>query len=528
MSDEALADFIAITAAPYDQAKIFLEMAGGNVELAVNIFLQNSDGPQDVAMQPTAAPAQRTLQPPPPPPAFDPPSRSSCSWWGLVWPKMEEPPEAWRLQRLDNASCELPCGILQPKNGPCGVLSVVHAFLLVDQHKKEPEDIKVSREAVLDIICGIIDRSRPDQCAPFRLVRPKRPGLYGPAVAYEITELQDLTATKAEVHARGFEMAGPGGVLDLLHSVVLTRGEELIKKEVREFGGELPLVAEQHGAWLCTTELMGLLMRGAACANVGAFLANGSRNSFWDGMPFGLLSKDEQQSGIPVAEGLKTPSSPVWIIHGGDHFTVAWSKQAPAATRGARFTLFHWNGLPPGGPRLAELSIVAVKGALTGGPEKPKFYKPEPGEVEEFIQADPEDKKDLPDKFRQWRFEVVLARDDPDVQGEPRPPHFPAQPKFNQEDPRYQRPGPWRCRLCYARRYQTCDFALVEGSADYCPKCKKPRKECGWSLWVPFADLPASMQQKIRLQFSKKLESILWTKWPDATVESSHGPLPDC
>ena len=56
----------------------------------------------------------------------------------------------------------------------------------------------------------------------------------------------------------------------------------------------------------------------------------------------------------------------------------------------------------------------------------PKFYKPEPGEIEEaernqdsvpflksslgrfaeVVQADPEDKKKFPGKYREWRFEV--------------------------------------------------------------------------------------------------------------------------
>eukprot|EP00441_Pelagodinium_beii_P014856 CAMPEP_0197671784 /NCGR_PEP_ID=MMETSP1338-20131121/77433_1 /TAXON_ID=43686 ORGANISM="Pelagodinium beii, Strain RCC1491" /NCGR_SAMPLE_ID=MMETSP1338 /ASSEMBLY_ACC=CAM_ASM_000754 /LENGTH=67 /DNA_ID=CAMNT_0043251759 /DNA_START=54 /DNA_END=253 /DNA_ORIENTATION=+ len=65
------------------------------------------------------------------------------------------------------------------------------------------------------------------------------------------------------------------------------------------------------------------------------------------------------------------------------------------------------------------------------------------------------------------------------------------------------------------------DFSLVPAdSPDACPKCAKPRKECGWSLWVPFADLPAKRQATVMEQFAKKIEPILWTKWPEAEIDA--------
>ena len=116
------------------------------------------------------------------------------------------------------------------------------------------------------------------------------------------------------------------------------------------------------------------------------------------------------------------------------------------------------------------------------------------------------------------------------------------------EDARYQREGAWRCCLCYDRRrsatfpglrppfagasarFKTMDFAPVPAdSPDWCPKCQKPRKErlswvcsylqqsftsqifaafstcfrCGWSLWIPFADLPPKRQASSSLPASR-------------------------
>lgn len=157
------------------------------------------------------------------------------------------------------------------------------------------------------------------------------------------------------------------------------------------------------------------------------------------------------------------------------------------------------------------------------------FFKPEPGEVDEIVQADPEDRKAYPDQYRKWRFEALLAWDDPDLSGEPRPADVLPEPKFDQEDERFQRSGAWRCRLCYARRFKTMDFALVPAdSPDACPKCEKPRKECGWSLWMPFDSLPPKQQAHVMDRHAKKIEPVLWTKWPAATLTTAAGSLPDC
>eukprot|EP00931_Biecheleriopsis_adriatica_P053737 TRINITY_DN31529_c0_g1_i1.p1 TRINITY_DN31529_c0_g1~~TRINITY_DN31529_c0_g1_i1.p1 ORF type:complete len:547 (-),score=103.60 TRINITY_DN31529_c0_g1_i1:111-1619(-) len=502
---------------------MFLEMAGGNVETAVEIYLSSQDGgggdvPMEFADTAPAAAMDTGGDAPP--------------WWNVIWPAKEAPPEAWRLQTLDCGSeGGWKGGIPQPKNGPCGVLAVVHGFVLAEQHAQASSDIEVSAQAVAKAITDIVLRCRAEEGGVVRLARPKKKGEYGPECELEVNEFTDAAAAAAEVQARIADFQGPGGVIDLVYSAVFTRGIDLVKEEALSEGGELPLVPKAFNCWLCSMELMSLLMRGRAHGNVGAFHADGSKNLSWEGFnTVGILSRKEKEQGIPIADALKTPKSPVWILHGGDHFTVAWTRSTPSAEPGAKFTLHFWNGLPPGGPRHAELSVNAVKGAVTGVQAAPKFYKPEPGEIDEVVQADPEDKKSLPGQYRLWRYEVMLAWDRPDLQGEPRPEGEPAEPKYDQEDSRYQRSGPWRCRLCYDRRFQTMDFSLVPAeSPEKCTKCEKPRKECGWSLWVPFAELPPKRQAVVMDQHAKKIEPILWTKWPSAEiVDSAGGALPDC
>lgn len=60
-----------------------------------------------------------------------------------------------------------------------------------------------------------------------------------------------------------------GGAVLFLYAAVLTRGPELIKKELLEGGGEPPLVVGHN--WLCTSDLVCLFLCGVAKGNVSAY-----------------------------------------------------------------------------------------------------------------------------------------------------------------------------------------------------------------------------------------------------------------
>merc|ERR1719444_251296 len=150
---------------------MFLEMAGGDMETAVSIFFSNMDGGGD------PAPMQGVVDTSPSPAAGG--ATSAPEWWGMIWPAAEEPPEAWKNQRLDNPGGEVwKGGIPQPKNGPCGVLAVVHGLIIAEQHTREPKDIELSPNATAKVILTILTRCKPDAAAPLVLVRPKAKGDY--------------------------------------------------------------------------------------------------------------------------------------------------------------------------------------------------------------------------------------------------------------------------------------------------------------------------------------------------------------
>jgi len=236
----------------------------------------------------------------------------------------------------------------------------------------------------------------------------------------------------------------------------------------------------------------------------------------------GLLSYVEIETGIPLADELKLPEAPVFILHGGDHFTILFSAEKFPTDPGSEFTVYHWNGLPPAGPRMCTLKINAVKGSVGPAPEtyKETFYKPEIGEIDDVVQAHTADKQATPQKWMTWRFEVVLAVDDPDVKGALRPPDVPSQPKFEFQNyrPSDMENSPWRCACCYAGRYKTMCFGQNSGGKR-CQYCGKTREEAGWSFYLHYDELPPKMQRVVTRRHAPKIVTLLRTKWPGSLIQ---------
>jgi len=166
---------------------------------------------------------------------------------------------------------------------------------------------------------------------------------------------------------------------------------------------------------------------------------------------------------------------------------------------------------------MATLQISAPKGPAQPAPlqHKETFYKCDPGEIEGVVQAHNDDKRNFPKQWTKWRYEVVLAFDDPDVQGVSRPPEIPPEPKFSLGE---KTPGPWRCTLCYSKRYKTMFFGQNPDGAEKCTNCGKSRDECGWSLWMHYNELPPNIQRSVTRQHAPKIISLLRTKWPQCEV----------
>lgn len=536
MADEgSIAQFQAITGADSQQASMFLEMSGGNLETAMALFFDGGDTGGAMAIDNSAGQQQENFGGP--------------LWYSLIWQNHEPVPAAWLDQELQFEAGTI--GLLQTKNGPCGVLAVINAVIIVQLDITNPKT-PLGLDALVSTLAAIISQcSTSNECTVVEWAEGSAVGDGGLKVQEKV-----LLKTQLREHIRANlqKFTDPGGLVLLVYSCVLSRGVDQVRSDIGRDSGEPPLITGPHA--LCTTELLSLMLRGVASGNVGAYTAIGSPNAWADGGGeltglVGLLSFSEVESGIPLCDLLKTPAAAdgsalktrVWICHGGDHFTILFAGAAPAAS--GALELWHWNGLPPGGPRM---SCVLVGASADGGApteagrapvsHQETFYKPTPGEIDEVVQAHPEDKKAMPADnpkaggWTRWRYEVVLAIDDPDVQGAERPADMAPEPTFDLLSNVYKqqaidgavRGESWRCAKCYRGRFQTMCFGMNDATgasdplAEKCPNCGTARSEAGWSLWFHYDELPPKIQQRVTRRHAPKIVPLLRTKWPGAHI----------
>ena len=156
------------------------------------------------------------------------------------------------------------------------------------------------------------------------------------------------------------------------------------------------------------------------------------------------------------------------------------------------------------------------------------YVKPIPGEIEDIVQAKPEDKVAFKDEWRKWRMECVLAVDDPSVKDSSTPNKNRAVPTFDLGNP--PRAGEkFRCASCYRDRFKTMNFGeqVKQEGQEKCVHCGKKLEEAGWSLWFKYEDLPRYVQLRVDRMFAPKILNVLRTRWPDANVLVGESKSPD-
>lgn len=248
-----------------------------------------------------------------------------------------------------------------------------------------------------------------------------------------------------------------------------------------------------------------------------------------------------------ASEGSRSSSG--GSVAGTDEGT-AGNADAAAAAAATTVELFHFNGLPPAGPRTTPIMLTLTRGCEAPPAPTAKretYQKPKPGDVDSVVQADPEDKRARPEDHESWRYEIVLAVDDPDVSdgtetaatgiagagvgagagaaagntGDRAAIKTTAvavaapKPHFELGDP----PPPsksWRCAWCYRTRFTTMCFGMNEPGAANCTHCGKAQAEAGWSLWVAYTELPAGWQRSMARRHGPKITTLIRTKWRKA------------
>ena len=545
-TDSQINTFQAFTGvASKQECEMYLEMSGGNVEGAVGIFFGGDAGAVATISSDSNRKDNETKLP---------------DWFSLTWGKNIQPnslPEAWTRQKLEFVSGEKPCpfsgiGLVQTKNGPCGVLAAINAVLiqvLVENKKAQfgadyaavDEDLAAAihkiiskcHHAVDDVLSVALWNSSATSCVDEASDNDAGDSSYVDTIEIHQVSLGQSCLEFFVNHIDHFKR--PGGILLIIYSCILNQGIDKINKDVQSGGGEVGSSLIYGNFKLCTSELVCLLLYGCANGNVGAYDTFGNKIETDKRVDIGLLSMDEKRHGIVVCDCLKRPAYPIFVLHGVDHFTLLFDPTMEASdTREIvsanstnskyKFDVYHFNGLPPNGPRMAKLELSTIGIA----PPAPKtrietgnvFYTPIVGQIFDVVQANQDDKKQRPKRWKTWKYEVVLALQDDEnhtLYGKGKEYTNETMPKIFQQG-EVTADNKWRCSRCYVKRHETFAFRLNDEGMKLCQHCQRKREECGWSIWLSYNELPRNWQRSCDRQYQEKIVTLLETKFPGLDV----------
>ncbi|GMH74801.1 hypothetical protein TL16_g06560 [Triparma laevis f. inornata] len=488
----------AITGISTQEASMYMDMAGNNLETAVELFFSMSSGGA-----------------PPPPPTPPTSTLSPAAKILFDFPTYASLPEAWTNQPLifNDTSSNFSLGLPQNKNGPCGILVSINALLLSQTLNLRPDaNLTITPPPTPDEIYTLVSSilTRCDSSPKFVTLTTQN-SLENYAVApFPSTKTPDIAES----------LASPLGLLILLLSMIETRGVDKVKSESSMPNTPFePLVSGPFN--LCGTELINLAIFGKATPNVGAYNPDDDNKKVaFTPTPIGLISKSELSS-VPVADHWKAPTHPIFIVHGGDHFTLLF-KTTATNTPSPNTQYFAYNALPPN--RLL-CSLTLSGSSLTKPPpvtqnvHKPSHYKIQIGEVESIVQAHPSDKKARPDAWRRWRYELCIANEkmvSDDSASPERPNDATPQVKF-ELGPRPTN-VPWRCVSCYSTRFSTMCFGQNQASDEVCSNCGKTKTAAGYTILKSYEELPPPLRRRID-RTENKLLSVIRTRWSDAEIK---------
>lgn len=468
---------MSITSCSEDMAIYYLEMSGYDLDMAIQLFFSASE---DTVYSQQPEPASGGTPKTPMSILFD-----------------QKINEAWLVQSL-KCVCDISdvawnqYGIIQPKNGPCGVIAAFLAALISNKSKEGrlTSNSTITDHEIAQSILQILQSCQHDSDGIIRVC------LWKDCVNGVGKDIDIIEGHKND--NAGWIMSVlnqyliPGGALLLALSVVATFG---VSNLMTTHSDVVPLVFGNYQ--FCSSALMNLLLIGMPYDDFNAYdkiTGNLLQHVSCVGRtpsPVGFLSGTEAELKMRVGDLYKFPSPQVYVLHSRDHFTTLFV--VPHSVRNIKpihpdtppynlystdngldlnnnsevlnsnkysydFTAVHWNGLPPGGPKVRVVDVIASCGCShpappTSGEGIGREYRGVVNTIDSIIQADPKDKELYPNNWKAWRYEVALVVDDPTDTSERRPDHLPKLREYSLDVNDIGTDRQWRCRACYEVMY---------------------------------------------------------------------------
>ncbi|ORX41697.1 hypothetical protein BCR36DRAFT_416592 [Piromyces finnis] len=266
--------------------------------------------------------------------------------------------DSWKGKRLSfNRNSSVSYGLIQEKGGPCGLISVVQAYVILHLAFKNTKYENVDEEvlhsftdgekedALINSLADIIWKSGEwNHCCIIALPSPNSISknlaenltlynIYSRDACYNFIS-QNLN--QMQVHA----------FLILLYSTILSRGIDNVRNDMDEPNNTL---IGMHG--YCTQDLVNLLITGKAISNVhdndirlGDDGAPDEECKILKGIKsqpnIGHLSLFEHYRSIIVGSYYKNPKYPIFIVCSESHYTVLFSLDKDVVSTKRKISMF--------------------------------------------------------------------------------------------------------------------------------------------------------------------------------------------
>eukprot|EP01129_Flabellula_baltica_P009474 TRINITY_DN3876_c0_g1_i1.p1 TRINITY_DN3876_c0_g1~~TRINITY_DN3876_c0_g1_i1.p1 ORF type:complete len:513 (-),score=120.77 TRINITY_DN3876_c0_g1_i1:152-1690(-) len=453
-------------------------------------------------------------------------------------------------------SDRVPFGFFQKKNGPCGVLVALQGLLLkylifecgMDVDECLVAEDSTLREGVAHAIYESLLKASTDGIKLVLLnedfgMSESTVGDYfdiiKDSILMEINPYQESQGEFGLFLVHSFEKDQSDQVLEtlsekiwmfksdlgmiiFLYSLILSRGIQTIeadmnldemKKALLNPHSDDTLIAGVFG--FCTSAIINLITIGRATFDTQDNIDDTHSD-------IGYLTVDEDMAttiGKKISgDYMKEPKYPIWVIHGGSHYTILFSdSMIPYSFKEEQenmVKLYHYNGLPPGGPLLSPITITTRSSQDNSVSENPDDYV--------SFQVLSRRKNEV---LGIYQYQVAYERGSPDspededkepsTETENKPEELSDYLKENFFRDPFEK---WRCMNC---TLQTPPNWMAYNEAEHviCKECNKEIEICGYCPWVTFDALPRVHQEWVLGRYAPEIQKVLRQLWGDSIYD---------
>eukprot|EP00041_Stephanoeca_diplocostata_P037524 m.1422798 g.1422798 ORF g.1422798 m.1422798 type:complete len:760 (+) comp25054_c1_seq9:286-2565(+) len=296
-----------------------------------------------------------------------------------IWPvatgarKLTSMQQVWFNQGFEWSALH-PCFLVQHKNGPCGILAPIQALVVqtllfpVDPTQPPAAPIGASEiqrdEAFIHVVASTLWRARvkdvvslivPVPKEPEERVKDMNPGMGFQDQLHFDQHSYFIHTASSEDEARGIVskhlpmLQSNVGVVMLLYSIVWSRGVNTVCKEM----DATSLIEEDFGC--CEQAVVNMILSGRACSSIDSDVWS---NEY---LLVGFLTVEDLY--FP-ALCFQNPAYPVWVVHGGGHYSMLWTATPSVLERtagsGSGFVTPPPPSMPDSPPELMQISPITT------------------------------------------------------------------------------------------------------------------------------------------------------------------------